>query len=372
MAGRQRDPRTGRYTSGSAAGSEEGRTEGTSIVDVRTSQRMSRNPSAQSSRRNSPQPSTRNFRRRLEWIMEDIRPRIQWKDEDPEVRGIILEELPEPQQLEWATVQSVYLEEKTSGQEGRRIEEYRGEIDAHYATMLKEREKQREEMHEEIDTQKRLGKMTAKEVQSIKAAMESFITNELSSHLAKAIEHHFRAFPISTNIGQYFQENPISSIPPPHEQDTWKQAIENIVAQHIQTIPVPPKTDEIVAQVIQNRRNELSTWKIEIMQSFPKTLYSDEIQRRINMAVAGIPGPSSQGISEDKCNRMIRAALAARIIPTVQGLTEEQVQERIKAALEAQPTRTGITEAQVEERIKAALEAAAIESRQTQTGLTNE
>ena len=307
----------------------------------------------------------------MEWIMEDIRPCIQWKDEDPEVRGIILEELPEPQQLEWAAVQSVYLEEKTSGQEGKRIEEYRGEIDTLYATMLKERERQREEMQEEIDTQKRLGKMTAKEVQSIKATMESFVTNELSSHLAKAIEHHFRAFPISTNIGQYFQENPITSISPPHEQETWKQAIENIVAQHIQTIPVPPKTDEIVAQVTQNLRNKLSTWKTEILQSFPKTLSSDDIQRRINTAVAGIPGPSSQGISEDKCNRMIRAVLAARIIPTAQGLTEEQVQERIKAALEAQPTRTGITEAQVEERIKAAVEAAAIDSRRTQTGLTN-
>ena len=136
MAGRQRDPRTGRYTSGSAAGSKEGPTEGTPIVDVRSSQRMSRNPSAQLSRRNSPEPSTRNLRRQLEWIMEDIRPRIQWKDEDLEVRGIILEELPEPQQLEWAAVQSVYLEEKTSGQEGKRIEEYRGEIDALYATML--------------------------------------------------------------------------------------------------------------------------------------------------------------------------------------------------------------------------------------------
>ena len=229
----------------------------------------------------------------------------------------------------------------------------------------KDRRKQREAMQEEIDTQKRLGKMTAKEVQSIKATMETFVTNEISSHKAKAIEHHFRAFPISMNIGQYFQENPISSIPPPHKQDTWKQAIENIVAQHIQTIPVPPKTDEIVAKVTQNLRNKLSTWKAEIMQSFPKTLSPDDIQRRINTAVAGIPGPSLQGISEDKCNRMIRAALAARIIPTAQGLTEEQLQECIKAALEAQPTRTGITEAQVKERIKAALEAAAYESRRT-------
>ena len=226
-------------------------------------------------------------------------------------------------------VQSIYLEEKTSGQEGRRIEEYKGEIDALYATMLKERERQREEMQEEIDTQKRLGKMTAKEVQSIKATMESFVTNELSSHLAEAIVHHLRGFPISTNIGQYIQENPISSIPPPHEQETWKQATENIVALHIQTIPVPPKTDEIVAQVTQNLRNELSTWKTEIKQSLPKTLSADDIQKRINTAVAGIPGPSLQGILGDKCNRMIRAALGARIIPTAQGLTEEEVQERI-------------------------------------------
>ena len=100
------------------------------------------------------------------------------------------------------------------------MEEYRGEIDAIYATMLKERERQREEMQEEYDKQKWLEKMMAKEVQSIKATMESFITNKLSSHLAKAIEHHFRAFPISTNSGQYFQENPISSIFPPHEQQT--------------------------------------------------------------------------------------------------------------------------------------------------------
>ena len=81
MAGRQRDPRTGRYTSGSVEGSEHGGTEGTSIVDIRSSQRMSRNPSAQSSRRGSPEG--RGLRRQVDWIMEDIRPRLEWK-KDPE------------------------------------------------------------------------------------------------------------------------------------------------------------------------------------------------------------------------------------------------------------------------------------------------
>ena len=69
---------------------------------------------------------------------------------------------------------------------------------------------------------------------------------------------------------------------------------------------------------------------------------------------------------------MIRMALAARIIPPSQGLTEEQVQERIRTALNARPAQASITEAQVKERIKAALEAANLETRQAQTGLTEE
>ena len=101
MAGRQRDPCTGRYTSGSVEGSEYGGTEGTSLLAVRASQRMSRNPSAQSSRRNSPEG--RRVRRQLEWIMEDIRPCLEWK-KDPEEVGIILEDLPEEEQVRWAVV----------------------------------------------------------------------------------------------------------------------------------------------------------------------------------------------------------------------------------------------------------------------------
>ena len=127
-----------------------------------------------------------------------------------------------------------------------------------------------------------------------------------------------------------------------------------------------------MAQVTQNLRSELSSLKTEILQSIPKTISSDEIQRQINAAVSGLSGPSSQGISEDKCNRMIRMALAARLILPSQGLTEEQVQERIRTALNARPAQTSITEAQVEERIKAALEAAYLEARQAQTGLTEE
>ena len=157
--------------------------------------------------------------------------------------------------------------------------------------------------------------MTAKEVQAIKATMESFITNDLSSHLAKAIQHHFGAIPIAQDIAQYFQENLISSIPPPHKQEAWKAAIEGVVQQQIQAIPAPPRTEDIVAQVTQNLRSELSSLKTELIQIVPKTISSEEIQRQINAAVSGLSGPSSQGISEDKCNRMIRMALAARIIP---------------------------------------------------------
>ena len=145
-----------------------------------------------------------------------------------------------------------------------------------------------------------------------------------------------------------------------------------MVLQHLQAIPAPPKTEDIVAQVTQNQRNELSSLKTEILQSIPKTISSEEIWRQINTAVSGISGPSSQGISEDKCNRMIRKALAARIIASSQGLTEELVQERIRTALNARPTQTGITEAQAEERINAALEAANLGARSGQTGLTEE
>ena len=88
--------------------------------------------------------------------------------------------------------------------------------------MIRERERQREIIQEEMRLQKRLGNMTAKEVRAIKATMDSFITNDLSSHLAQAIQLHFGAFPIAQNIAQYFQENPISSIPPPHEQHQEK------------------------------------------------------------------------------------------------------------------------------------------------------
>ena len=147
MAGRQRDPRTGRYTSGSVEGSEHGGTEGTSLVDVRTSQRMLRNPSAQMSRRNSPEGS--GLRRQLEWIMEDIRPRLEWK-KDPEEVGIILEDLPEEEQVRWAAVQSVFLEEKTSGENTKRIEEYKEEIKGLYTRVINERERQREAIQEEM------------------------------------------------------------------------------------------------------------------------------------------------------------------------------------------------------------------------------
>ena len=114
--------------------------------------------------------------------------------------------------------------------------------------------------------------MTAKDVQAIKATMESFITNDLSSHLARAIQHHFGAFPIAQDIAQYFQENPISSIPPSHEQEAWKAAIEGVVQQHIQAIPAPPRTENIVAQVTQNLQGELSLLKTELLQMVQKTI----------------------------------------------------------------------------------------------------
>ena len=145
-----------------------------------------------------------------------------------------------------------------------------------------------------------------------------------------------------------------------------------MVLQHIQAIPAPPKTEDIVAQVTQNLRNKLSSLKTEILQGNPKTIFSEEIWRQINTAVSGLSGPSSQEISKDKCSRMIRTALAATIIPFSQGLTEEQVQECIRTALIARPAQTGITEAQVEERIKAALETANLGARPGQTGLTEE
>ena len=195
-------------------------------MNIRTSQRMSRNPSAQSSRRNSPEG--RGLRRQLEWIMEDIRPRLEWK-KDPKEVGIILEDKPKEEQVRWAAVQSVFLEERTSGENTKRIEEYKEEIKGLYTRVINERERQREAMQEEMRLQKRLGKMTAKEVQAIKATMESFVTNDLSSHLGQSIQHHFGAFPIAKNITQYFQENPISSIPPQHEQEAWKAAIEGVV-----------------------------------------------------------------------------------------------------------------------------------------------
>ena len=137
MAGRQRDPRTGRFTSGSVEGSEHGETEGTSIVNIRTTQRMSRNPLTQSSQQNS--PKGRGRRRQLEWIMEDIRPRLEWK-KDPEEVGIILEDLPEEEQVTWAAVQSVFLEERTSGENTKRIEEYKEEIKGLYTRVINERE----------------------------------------------------------------------------------------------------------------------------------------------------------------------------------------------------------------------------------------
>ena len=127
-----------------------------------------------------------------------------------------------------------------------------------------------------------------------------------------------------------------------------------------------------MAQVTQNLRSELSSLKAELLQSIPKAISSDEIQRQINAVVSGLSGPSSQGISKDKCNRMIRTALVARIIPPSHGLTEEQVQERIRTALNARPAESGITEAQIEERIKAALEAANLGTRQAQASLTEE
>ena len=151
MAGRQRDPHTGRYTSGSIEGSEHGGTEGTSLVNIRESQQMSRNPSAQSSRRNSPEG--RRLRRQLEWIMEDIQPRLEWK-KDPEEVGIILEDLSEEEQVRWAAVQSVFLEERTSGENTKRIEEYKEEIKGLYTRVINERERQREAMQEEMRSKK--------------------------------------------------------------------------------------------------------------------------------------------------------------------------------------------------------------------------
>ena len=58
--------------------------------------------------------------------------------------------------------------------------------------------------------------MTAKEIQGIKTVMDSFVTNDLSSHLAEAVQNHFTASPITKEIEEYLVKNPISTIPPPH------------------------------------------------------------------------------------------------------------------------------------------------------------
>ena len=60
--------------------------------------------------------------------MEDIRPRLEWKNEPEEEVGIILKDLPDQEQVKWAAIQSVFLAERTSGENTKRLEEYREEI----------------------------------------------------------------------------------------------------------------------------------------------------------------------------------------------------------------------------------------------------
>ena len=65
--------------------------------------------------------------------MEDIRPRLEWKNVPEEEVGIILEDLPDQEHVKWAAIQSVFLEERTSGENTKRLEEYKEEIKELYA-----------------------------------------------------------------------------------------------------------------------------------------------------------------------------------------------------------------------------------------------
>ena len=51
-----------------------------------------------------------------------------------------MEDLPDQEQVKWAAIQSVFLEEKTSGENTKRLEEYKEEIKELYARVIRERE----------------------------------------------------------------------------------------------------------------------------------------------------------------------------------------------------------------------------------------
>lgn len=299
MAGRPRDP-SGRFVSGSAPGSEDGGNTETSM-EIRSGRA---GPSRRTSRRNSPSEET--LRVRLDWILRDIRPRIEWRQE--EEHGINLEDLPHNQQNVWKALKGVQQEGEMSGESEERIQSFQAEIDSLYGDLLMEREKQRDRMQKDLDTQKRLGKMTRQEVERIKLAMDSFVTNELSSHLAIAIGQHFRAYPIANDVGNYFRTNPISSIPPAHEQDAWKAAIENIVLQHRQPVPEIPKIDDIVSQVSRTIMSQLDGWKASLTDIVTRHTSEETIQRRVDRAVSRQAGPSSAGLSEERIQRMINTS----------------------------------------------------------------
>ena len=80
------------------------------------------------------------------------------------------------------------------------MEQFCKEIEALHSKAEQEREKLRKQWTKEFETRKRLSKITAKEVQGIKMAMHSVVTNDLSSHLAQAIQNHFMASPIAKEI----------------------------------------------------------------------------------------------------------------------------------------------------------------------------
>ncbi|HEX3642441.1 MAG TPA: hypothetical protein VHV10_14210, partial [Ktedonobacteraceae bacterium] len=290
----------------------------------------------------------------MEWILTDIKPRLEWRGQDE--TGITLEELPSDQQRAWTVIKSVQREEENTGKNRERLEQFQEEINGLYKAMLSERQKQREKLQEEVEAQKRLGKLTAREVERMKFAMDSFLKNDLSSHLSSAITNYFTAYPITNDIGNYFQNNPISSIPPAHEIPAWEEAIRRVINHQQQQVP---NAEAIAEQVTRTLGSQLDGWKASITELVTRHTSEEALQQRVDEAMSRRPGfpPTTPGLSEERIQRMINTALAARVVPTSEGLTEEQVQQRINAALAARPVPIGITEEQVTERIEAALNA---------------
>ena len=195
------------------------------------------------------------------------------------------------------------------------------------------------EIREALEAVKRHSKGTADRVEQVREEVASYMNNQLPSLVAQSISNHFIA-------------NPLSSLPPSHERQTWREAILAVIDEVRPRQPPPPSaadlTGKIAAHIADETDRTLSKFTKKMEAAIDKAIKNIEnnlLKRcdRLDEKMAGLV--STQGISEEQVQQRINAALAERPTQQGTGLSEEQVTERIEAALRRDRRTRAATEA---------------------------